>query len=91
MTVCFGYTFILFAQQLELVTGGWRRPVCCGIFWRLRHNARASTPKYVTMWKRGGGTAAQSRTNKSSGVSTNPRLPSFQAFLNSSSSVPSGR
>ena len=50
----------------------------------------ASTPWYRSMWKRGGGMAAQSRAMKFSGLNTTALVPSAQAAFSPSRTPPSG-
>jgi hypothetical protein len=71
-------------ELCELANRRARRPGT----WR---HGELSTPKYFSKWARGGGTAATRRTIRSCGSSTRARLPSFQGFLNDSTSAAVGR
>ena len=50
-----------------------------------------STPKYLTVWRLGGGTSAARRAMRASGASSTDVVPSDHAFLSSSLTVPSSR
>src|SRR5450759_1943875 len=62
-----------------------------GTTWLRRVACDASTPKYLTVWRRGGGTKAASLAMRASGASSTDVVPSDQGFLKSSLTLPSGR
>ena len=53
--------------------------------------AEASTPAYLTVWNRGGGTLVASRHSSDSGSMSTATVPSAYAFFSVMRTNPSGR
>ena len=62
-----------------------------GTTWLREALCDESTPKYLTVWRRGGGTKAANRAMMARGSRSTAEVPSDHGFLKSSLTLPSGR
>src|ERR1035437_1396162 len=83
--------YLDFPAGLAESVGGRGSETGAGTTWLREALCDESTPKYLTVWRRGGGTRAASLAMRASGSISTEAVPSDHGFLKSSFTPPSGR